>query len=188
MVRRDLERIGIPYETDDGIADFHAAGRHTHITELLRNGASLPEAKELARHSDIKTTMKYTHFGINDQARAVAALPLPKTSPKNPSPELGENVDALHGRYISGGADGHSVAAADAEGMADKRQNPCGCKGFGNGRHRMSSGGKIGATGRLLNFFWLGSGVGQLACGGYSVVKSGPESPVTTQLRSRGAA
>lgn len=44
MVKWDLERVGIAYETEDGIADFHAAGRHAHITELLRNGASLPEA------------------------------------------------------------------------------------------------------------------------------------------------
>ena len=71
----DLERAGNPYETDEGIADFHAAGRHTHITELLRNGTSLPEAMKLARHSDIKMTMKYTHIGINDQHQAVQNLP-----------------------------------------------------------------------------------------------------------------
>lgn len=47
MVKRDLERIGIPYRNDAGVADFHAAGRHTHITELVRSGASLPEVKEL---------------------------------------------------------------------------------------------------------------------------------------------
>ena len=29
MVKKDLERIGIPYETPEGIADFHAAGRHS---------------------------------------------------------------------------------------------------------------------------------------------------------------
>ena len=29
--------------------NFHAAGRHTHITELHRNGATLAEARELAR-------------------------------------------------------------------------------------------------------------------------------------------
>ena len=75
MVKKDLERVGIPYETPDGIADFHAAGRHTHITELLRNGASLVEARELARHSDIKMTMKYTHIGVEDQARALQNLP-----------------------------------------------------------------------------------------------------------------
>ena len=74
MVKKDLERIGIPYETKEGIADFHAAGRHTHITELLRKGASLPEARELARHSDIRMTMKYTHIGLDDQAKAVARL------------------------------------------------------------------------------------------------------------------
>lgn len=51
MVKKDLERVGIPYENEHGVADFHAAGRHTHITKLLRNGATLPEAKELARHS-----------------------------------------------------------------------------------------------------------------------------------------
>ncbi len=77
MVKKDLERVGIAYETEAGIADFHAAGRHTHITELLRNGASLVEAKELARHSDVKMTMRYTHIGLLDQARALASLPAP---------------------------------------------------------------------------------------------------------------
>ena len=39
MVRKDLERAGIAYETTEGIADFHAAGRASHITEMLRSGA-----------------------------------------------------------------------------------------------------------------------------------------------------
>lgn len=79
---------------EEGIADFHAAGRHTHITELLRNGATLPEAQKLARHSDIKMTMRYVHIGIGDQANAVANLP----------------SAALHGRCISGGVDRHSMS------------------------------------------------------------------------------
>ncbi len=77
MVKKDLERVGIAYETEAGIADFHAAGRHTHITELLRNGASLVEAKELARHSDVNMTMRYAHIGLRDQARALASLSAP---------------------------------------------------------------------------------------------------------------
>ena len=77
LAQKDLERAGSPYETDAGVADFHAAGRHSHITELLRNGASLPEAKELARHSDIKMTIRYTHIGIADQAKSVTNLPTP---------------------------------------------------------------------------------------------------------------
>lgn len=75
MVKKDLERVGIAYKTKAGIADFHAAGRHTHITELLRNGASLPEARELARHSDVRMTMRYTHIGLDDQAKAIQNLP-----------------------------------------------------------------------------------------------------------------
>jgi integrase len=78
MVKKDLERVGIPYITTDGVADFHAAGRHTHITELMRSGASVSEAMELARHSDVKMTMRYVHIGINDQARALVGLPVPE--------------------------------------------------------------------------------------------------------------
>ena len=74
MVKKDLTRAGIPYKTAEGIADFHAAGRHSHVTELLRSGASLPEARELARHADIRTTMKYTHIGMDDRARALGNL------------------------------------------------------------------------------------------------------------------
>ena len=77
MVKKDLEKAGIPYITPEGIADFHAAGRHSFITGLLRNGATLPEAKELARHSDVNMTMRYTHIGIEDQARALTNLPNP---------------------------------------------------------------------------------------------------------------
>ena len=74
MVKKDLERVGIPYKTDEGIADFHASGRHTYITELLKSGASLVETKELARHGDVKMTMKYAHIGLDDQSKAVAKL------------------------------------------------------------------------------------------------------------------
>jgi integrase len=77
MVKKDLEKAGIPYQTAEGVADYHAAGRHTHITELLRNGATVPEAMKLARHTDIAMAMKYAHIGIEDQAKALAGLPNP---------------------------------------------------------------------------------------------------------------
>jgi site-specific recombinase XerD len=66
MVKRDLENVGIPYETEEGFEDFHAAGRHSHITGLLQSGATLTQARELARHGDIRMTMRYTHIGIDD--------------------------------------------------------------------------------------------------------------------------
>jgi hypothetical protein len=128
MVKKDLERVGIPYETEEGIADFRAAGRHTHITELLRNGASLVETKELARHSDIKTTMRYTHIGIKDQARALAGLVAPKGRPSDVKADR-ENP-ALHGRCISGISEGRSLST-NGNGSADqKRQNPLRQQGF----------------------------------------------------------
>lgn len=45
MVKKDLERVGIPYETQEGVADFHAAGRHSYITGLVRAGVPLHEAQ-----------------------------------------------------------------------------------------------------------------------------------------------
>jgi site-specific recombinase XerC len=78
MVKLDLERVGIPYETAEGVADFHAAGRHSHVTELFRSGASPTQVRELARHSDIRMTMRYTHVGLAEQAKALAGLTSPR--------------------------------------------------------------------------------------------------------------
>ena len=106
MVKKDLERVGIPYETHEGIADFHAAGRHSHITGLLRNGATLVEARELARHADVRMTMKYTHIGLQDQADALAGLP---------NPNAYTTADWLDIGWVSGGAQSQEVAAAVSE-------------------------------------------------------------------------
>ena len=123
MVKKDLERVGIPYETAEGIADFHAAGRHTHITELLRNGATLPEAKELARHTDVKMTMRYTHIGMRDQANALASLPSPKPAPisdvaPNPSQQFSQQ---------SGGSNRQTVAKR-VTGWQQSKKNPAASK------------------------------------------------------------
>lgn len=97
MVKKDLERVGIPYETSEGIADFHASGRHTHITGLIRSGVTLPEVQRLARHSDIKMTMRYTHIGLADQAKAIGRLPWQRIG-SDPSvsncPDVSEDVTA----------------------------------------------------------------------------------------------
>ncbi len=78
MVKTDLKDSGIPYRTSEGDADFHAIGRHSHITQLVLSGAPLAIAKELARHSDLATTMAYTHIGLSHQAEALGQLSLPR--------------------------------------------------------------------------------------------------------------
>jgi integrase len=157
MVKKDLERVGIPYETEEGIADFHAAGRHTHITELLRNGVTLPEAKELARHSDIKTTLRYTHIGMKDQARAIASLPTPKKAPKEPSEPAtskeNDDLNALQMRCISGGFGGQLEALDVTGDLSDIQQNPGENQGFVVVRRPLSSGVVVGVTRHQLNFF-----------------------------------
>ncbi len=118
MVKKDLERVGIAYRNDEGIADFHAAGRHTHITELLRNGATLPEACELARHSDVRMTMRYTHIYLDDQAKALRSLPAPCQ-------------DIVR---KSTGSSSHRAATHDNDKQDEERgiesENPCECRGY----------------------------------------------------------
>ena len=143
MVKNDLERAGIPYRNHAGIADFHAAGRHTHITELLRNGASIPEAQKLARHSDVKMTMRYTHIGIDDQARALAALPAPKPASSAAPAQDG----ALQMRCISRDSGRHSSSPCDTDDAFLKRQNPCQGKGFDTDCRHLSPSGKSGGGG-----------------------------------------
>jgi hypothetical protein len=119
MVKRDLDRVGIPYETPDGISDFHAAGRHSHITGLVRSGASIMEAKELARHADIRQTAKYTHIGMEDRAEALGNLP---------SPDVSANAERLHIVCISGGVLGQEVSPvvtdADQNAKSGNEQTP----------------------------------------------------------------
>ncbi|MBX9791378.1 MAG: site-specific integrase, partial [Pirellulales bacterium] len=158
MVKKDLERVGIPYENEDGIADFHASGRHTYITQLLRHGATLPEAKELARHSDVNMTMKYTHIGLNDQAKAVANLPAPARDKAEPAAR-----PALHWRCNFGGAARLSLSLDGNGRSKEKRQSPCRDKDFDVRRRSMSSSGKVEAAGiEPSNDF---SATGLLPCG-----------------------
>lgn len=124
MIKKDLEAAGIPYKTKDGDADFHAAGRHSHITELLLNGASLVEAKELARHKDVRMTMRYTHIGLEDQAKAIKKLPA-NSSWRTGLPDVeaaGTNdksqhirSKSQHIRSKSGVSEGHSQSLSDTE-------------------------------------------------------------------------
>src|SRR4051794_35857076 len=121
-----LQSVGIPYETEEGFADLHAAGRHSHITGLLQNGATLTQARELARHGDIRMTMRYTHIGIDDQAAALAGLPVPASS------ALPQNAGADQ-RISSAPIDSpwQSVSFVVDSGLSvSAKENPCGDKGY----------------------------------------------------------
>ena len=63
-------------DSEGRVADFHAL-RATYITMLVRSGASVKVAQELARHSDPKLTMNvYTQLGVHDLAGALDRLPV----------------------------------------------------------------------------------------------------------------
>lgn len=57
-------------------ADFHAIGRHTYITNVVRTGG-LAVAQELARHSTPILTKRYTHLERRDLDKGLAGLPRP---------------------------------------------------------------------------------------------------------------
>ena len=54
---------------------FHCL-RHTFITQLIKNGVNINYVKEIAGHSDIKTTMNYIHIVTEDLREAVNKIRL----------------------------------------------------------------------------------------------------------------
>lgn len=72
---RDIKAAKIPKETKDGRACVHSL-RHTAATRMARAGVPVAILKDIMRHSDIKTTMKYyTHLTAIDMHNAVQSLP-----------------------------------------------------------------------------------------------------------------
>lgn len=75
MIQKDLEAAGIPYETDEGKADFHSL-RHSFITNLARAGVHPSDAQALARHSSVTLTMDhYTHTTRESLRRIINRQP-----------------------------------------------------------------------------------------------------------------
>lgn len=58
-IRKAIKRAGL---TDCTIHTL----RHTHATRLIQNGLSIYEVKEILGHTDIATTMRYSHLELRD--------------------------------------------------------------------------------------------------------------------------
>jgi len=86
MLRVDLEAAGIPYETSDGVADFHAS-RGTYISNLVSSGASVKTCQTLARHANPALTIGiYAKASLHDISGAVENLP--DLTPREPPEAL----------------------------------------------------------------------------------------------------
>lgn len=59
--------------------------RHSYVTYLLQAGAPLKVAQENAGHSDVGTTMHYTHIAQTDRHEATRQLSLSRTTTKQPT-------------------------------------------------------------------------------------------------------
>jgi integrase len=74
MLRFDLAAAGIPYETAEGVVDFHSL-RGVYVTRLVESGASIKEVQELARHSTPTLTIqRYTRTDDRRKRKALEGL------------------------------------------------------------------------------------------------------------------
>lgn len=74
--RGAIAKLFKPYIHKAGLNDkfhFHCL-RHTFITLLIKKGVSINYVKELAGHTDIKTTMNYIHIVTDDLREAVSKI------------------------------------------------------------------------------------------------------------------
>lgn len=75
LVRGDLERAGIPFETTDGAVDFHAL-RSTYGTLLIKAGVDIKTVQMLMRHaSPLMTLSMYVKSSEEDRVKAVESMP-----------------------------------------------------------------------------------------------------------------
>ncbi len=122
---RDLKRAGIPPTDAHGAKyDFHAL-RHTFITMMNAAGVAPRVAMSLARHSDMKLTMKvYTNANGLPLAAGVAALPsfsVPETATPQATPApvvSGQNggFSVAPSRKLENPRDSASVASRRTKG------------------------------------------------------------------------
>jgi hypothetical protein len=82
LLRPDLEAAGIKYETEDGRVVFHCL-RNTYITNLDRADVPPTTKQDLARHSDVRLTDRYSRSFVSDQYDAVNRLPSPHGRPES---------------------------------------------------------------------------------------------------------
>ena len=75
------------------------------------------EAKELARHADIRQTAKYTDIGTRARAEALAGLPAPNAS---------QSVELSGMCRDSGGVQSQGVSPAVSEGEPENEKTPSG--------------------------------------------------------------
>ncbi|MHC4083978.1 MAG: tyrosine-type recombinase/integrase [Planctomycetota bacterium] len=74
MLRADLRDAGVEYRDAAGRdVDIHAM-KHTFVSNLFSKGISPNVIQKLARHSDIKTTMKYSHVSFESEVAAMQKL------------------------------------------------------------------------------------------------------------------
>jgi site-specific recombinase XerD len=69
LVRRLARRAQVP------LVSLHQF-RHTCASDLLENGASLPEVQRLLGHKQVDTTARYLHIADPERARAMKRHPL----------------------------------------------------------------------------------------------------------------
>jgi integrase len=97
-LRKDLEAAGV---AESESYDFHSL-RHSYITAIVRSGASVKVAQELARHSDPKLTLNvYSHLTVHDLAEGLDGLSHALPEPEIQMVRTGTDGDMTIGQSLT---------------------------------------------------------------------------------------
>ena len=155
MIRLDLKRAGIPYKTAEGFADFHAAGRHTYITQLLRfraiaAGSQGTGPAQRCENDDALHPYRHRRSGQGDREPAGSQGIAQGFGEGRATGQTRQDWRSQM-RCISGGV-GRRVTPNGTEGGRKNGHNPLRSNGFGSNCRRLSLVGESGGQGiRTLN-------------------------------------
>lgn len=124
LIKRDLTAAGIPFEDEQGRrVDLHAL-RHTFITLLSASGVAPRVAMALARHSDLKLTMRvYTDTDRLGLDRAMALLPsfgMPKHAAQLTA-QTGAVLSLLESSAVASGQTGQLLQFSEHDGTGHEK-------------------------------------------------------------------
>lgn len=72
---KDFRRLWNKAKADAGIENFRFHDlRHTVATRLAKNNIPITTIKEILAHSDVSTTMRYSHAVSSDEIKAISVL------------------------------------------------------------------------------------------------------------------
>ena len=135
--KKDCEFAGIPLTYDNGaVLDLYGGTRHTFCTLLANVGVPAQKQRLLMRHTDLRTTLQYTHLQVIDLVDSVELLPETGSGDRPNCAEYMRNGTRFSEQIVAH-ADNIEVSADQRQSQTVRSRKPLNLQGLATLRKQM---------------------------------------------------